>query len=70
MNEGNSYSYLGANGQHASSSPWLEKQQSANRKSKLMVRPPTTTLWSGAGELSWPLAKAFVMLKTLVWEDG
>lgn len=37
MNEGNSYSYLGANGQHASSSPWLEKQQSANRKSKLML---------------------------------
>ena len=35
---GNSYSYLGEPGQ-PSSSAWLEKQQSANRKSKLMVRP-------------------------------
>ena len=36
---GNSYSYLGEPGQRSSSSPWLEKQQSANRKSKLLVRP-------------------------------
>jgi exo-beta-1,3-glucanase (GH17 family) len=37
MNEGNSYSYLGGTGQHATSSPWLEKQQSANRKSKFLL---------------------------------
>lgn len=76
MNGGNdnTYSYLGGNGQRSSSSAWLEKQQSANRKSKFMVCPSVAPIlftieWMSGrvtGEVSWPLAKGFVMLDILV----
>jgi len=74
---GNTYSYLGDPGQHPSSSPWLEKQQSANRKSKLLVRPSIASIslaveW-GSGEAPWPFAKGFVVFEIHVlgrWIDS
>lgn len=69
VNDGNSYSHLGNDGGRATSSAWLEKQQSGSRRSKLMVRPSITSILfaverrsgSVTGAESWLSAKGLVL---------